>query len=84
MTILLQELGTLNGGLEPLLTGLHGVVEFREHPYFAALQPDELIGVVNRAVAVEAGEVATELGVLGFVEPEGDHAKEELRAILLR
>ena len=84
MAVLLQELGTLDGGVEPLLAGLHGVVEFGEHPHLAALHPHELIGVIDVAYAVEAGEIAAELGVLAFVEPEGDHAKEELRAILLR
>ena len=77
VAVLLQELGSLDGGVEPFLTELHGVIELGEHPYLAALQPDELVGVIDAAVAVEAGEIAAEVLVLGLVEPEWDHAVEK-------
>ena len=83
VAVLLQELGTLDGGIEPFLTGLDGVVELGEHPHFAALQPDELVGVIDAAIAVEAGEVAAEVLVLAFVEPEGDDAVKEFGLIEL-
>ena len=60
----LQELGTLDGTVEPLLPFLHLVVERGEHPHFAALHPDEFVGVEHLARTVKAGEVAAELLVL--------------------
>ena len=77
VAVLLQELSTLNGGVEPLLAGLHGVVELGEHPHLAALHPHEFVGVIDVADAVEAGEIAAELGVLAFVEPEGNGAVKQ-------
>ena len=82
MAVLLQELCTLHGTVEPLLPLLHFVVEGGEHPYFPALEPDELVGVEHAAVAVEAGEVAAKLLVLRLFEPEGDDLVEEFALVL--
>ena len=83
VTVFLKELSTLNGSIKPFLTRLHSVVELGEHPHFAALHPNELIGIVNRAVAIKAGEIAAKLLILGLVEPERNHAVKKLRAIQL-
>ena len=82
VAVLLEELGTLYGAFEPFGAFLHLVVECGEHPHLAALQPHELVGVEDAAVAVEAGEVAAELLVLRLVEPEGYHFVEQFGAIL--
>ena len=54
MAVFLQELRTLQSTLEPLGAFFHLVIEHREKPHLAALQPDELVGVVDAAVAFEA------------------------------
>ena len=59
------------------------VVEFGEHPNFASLHPDKLVGVVHVALAIEAGEVSTALFVLRLFKPEGDNLVEQFVAILL-
>ena len=80
--VALQKLGTLYGAVEPFLPLLHLAVEGGEHPYFAALQPDEFVGVEHVALAVEAGEVAAVLLVLRLLQPEGDYLVEQLAAVL--
>ena len=83
MAIPLEELGSLDGGVEPLLPLLYLVVEGGEHPNLAALEPDELVGVEHLTVALKAGEVAAKLGVYTLFHPEGHHSIEELALVLL-
>ena len=83
MAVFLKKFSTLNGAVEPFLTFFYLVVERGKHPYFAALQPNEFISVVNRTVAVEAGEVATKFFVLRLFEPERDNLVKQFRFVLL-
>ena len=82
VTVALEKFGALYGGVEPFLAGFDFVVEGGEHPYFAALEPDEFVGVEDGAVAFEAGEVASVLGVDAVLEPEGHNAVEEFALVL--
>lgn len=52
------------GGLQPFWAVFDLVVEHGEHPYFASLEPYELVCVIYTSVAVEAGEVASILEIL--------------------
>ena len=82
VTVALEKFGALYGGVEPFLAGFDFVVEGGEHPYFAALEPDEFVGVEDCSVAFEAGEVASVLGVDTVLEPEGHNAVEEFALVL--
>ena len=82
VTVALEKFGALYGGVEPFLAGFDFVVEGGEHPYFTALEPDEFVGVEDGAVAFEAGEVASVLGVDTVLEPEGHNAVEEFALVL--
>ena len=83
MAVFLEELGTLHGAIQPFLPLLHGIVKLGKHPHLAALQPYELVGIINGAVAVEAGEIASHLAVLRIVKPEGQYFVEQLGLVLL-
>ena len=89
VAVFLQELGALYGSIQPLLSDplqlpLYGesVIEFGEHPNFAALKPDELVGVIDLAVSLDAGEVPTELFVYTVLHPEGHHPVQQFALIL--
>lgn len=82
MAVFLQELRTLQSTLEPLGAFFHLVIKHREKPHFTALQPDELVGVVDAAVAFEAGEIPPVLFILGVFEPKRQDAVQQLRLIL--
>jgi hypothetical protein len=73
-----EEFGAAAGGGEPGGALLDGVVEAGEGPELAAVEPDVLAGVIERAVAVEAGEVAAMEGVEGMAQPERDDRVEEV------
>ena len=81
--ISLEELGSVDGGIEPLLPFLYLVVKGGEHPYLATLEPDELVGIEHLTVALKAGEVATILAVYTLFHPEWHHAVEEFALVLL-
>ena len=83
MAVLLQEAGALLGAGEPGRILLHLVVQHGEHPDLPALQPDELVGVEDASVPVQASEIPAVLQVLGFLQPERQHAAVELLAIAL-
>ena len=57
---------------EPRGPALHRVVEREQHPAHAALRPHGLVGVQQRAIAVETMQEAPVLGVHAAGEPEGD------------
>ena len=50
--------------IQPFLTFFHFIVKHREHPHFAALQPDKFICIENFSFTIQTGEVATILMVL--------------------
>lgn len=80
--VLLQELRALYGGLKPLAALFHLVVQRGEHPHFAPLQPDELIGVVDLTVALDAREIASILTVYASLHPEGHDSVQQLTLVL--
>lgn len=64
VAVLLEKFCTLDSAVKPFLALLYFIIERGEHPHFAALHPDKLVGIVDRTVSVKAGEVAAELFVL--------------------
>ena len=74
VAVLFQEAGALLRAGEPRRILLHLVVQHREQPDLAALQPHELVGVENGTIPVQTGEIPAVLLVLGFVQPERQHA----------
>ena len=54
----------MNSTIEPLLTLLYFIIKHGEKPYFTTLQPNELICIEHRSIAVQASEVSAELGIL--------------------
>ena len=77
VAVFAQELAALSGTFEPFGTILHLVAQHREEPYLASLQPDELVRIVDAAVAIQATEVASALLVLGVLQPEGQYVIEK-------
>jgi len=61
--------------------GFEVVVDAAEHPYEAALQPDILVGIVERALAVEATEETGAVGSRRAVFPEWYDALNKLVAV---
>ena len=64
MPVPLQKLPSLNGTFQPFITLLHLVVQHREKPYFPALEPDELVRIINAAVPVKTTVIASVFPVL--------------------
>ncbi|CCY89883.1 unknown [Bacteroides sp. CAG:1076] len=64
VTVLSQELTTLNGTVEPLLSFLYLIIEHGKHPDFTALQPDKLIRIKHFTIALQASEIAAKLLIL--------------------
>lgn len=48
----------MDGNLKPLLILLNLVVDHAEEPDLPGLEPDKLVGVIDVAELIEAGEVA--------------------------
>ena len=84
MAVFLEKLSALHSCIQPGLLTVKTVVEHCEHPDFAALKPDEFVRVIDATVPVKAGEIAPELLILGFLEPEREHILEEFLFILER
>ena len=82
VSVFLQELGSLNGSIKPLLLLLHFVVKRCQHPYLAALQPNELVGIIDLAVSFDAGEITTELFVYTVLHPERHHPLQQFALVL--
>ena len=80
--VLLDEVYAPGSHVEPLGLGLQLVVEEAVCPHEAARVPHaQLVVVVHRAVAVEAGVVAAALAVAGEPEPEGQDVVEQFGAV---
>ena len=71
VAILFQKFCALDGRVEPLLALLHLIIKRGKHPYLAALQPNEFVGVEDGAIALKAGEISAILEVLRLLQPEG-------------
>ena len=83
MTVLFEELRTLDGAVEPLLLLLYLIVEHSEHPHLAALKPYELVSVEYTTISVEASEITAALEILRLLKPERENAVKEFTLVLL-
>ena len=64
VAILFQKFRPLHGTGKPVRILLHLIIQHGEHPDLPALQPDELVGIKDTAVPVQAGEIPPILQVL--------------------
>ncbi len=72
------------GELAPALVGRQPVEQHGKHPDLPRLQPEELVGVVDRAITREAGEIAAAFAVRRVSLPERDDVVEQRAAVLFR
>ena len=84
VAVFLEELGALDGGVQPFLLFSEFVAKHREQPDLTPLKPDELVCVVDTSVSVKAGEVATIFLVDGIVQPERKDTVQKLCLVLVR
>ncbi|MPM72426.1 hypothetical protein SDC9_119402 [bioreactor metagenome] len=77
-SVSVEKFEPLRSDVEKALLLVFRRVEFAEHVDDAPLHPHVFGGVVNRAVAVEAGEIAAELPVDRMFFPERDHIFDQL------
>ena len=82
MAILFEELAALYSTIEPLLAFFYFVVKHGEHPHLTTLQPNELVCIKHRAIAIEAGKVASKLVVLRMIQPKRKHLIQQLTFVL--
>ena len=69
--------------VEPVFTRLNAVIERREHPHLAVLEPDKFIGIVDLPRAIKTGKVAAMLPIDGVRFPKGNHIIEKGRFVLV-
>jgi len=84
VAVFVQKARAVPGHIQPLRPFLHPVVERREHPYLAPLQPDKFVGVIHHPPAIKAGKIAAMRFIAGIVLPEGDDLVQQSGFIFLR
>ena len=78
-----HKLCTLTSALQPLRTHTLLVAHHREEPHLTTLQPHKFVGIEDRSVAVEAGEITTKLLILRVFQPERQYSIMKFVVILL-
>ena len=84
MAVFLQEFPSLQSTVKPLLLSPDTVIQHGEQPHFPALEPDELVRVIDTSVPVQTAEITPILFVLRMFKPERQDRIHQFILILLR
>ena len=83
-TVLLQELQTRGGELEPAWILLHGVIGGGVHPGGSPLKPHRLVAIDAGSIPIERCDDAAMLAIPAVLEPEGERFSDQVGTIPLQ